>query len=287
MRIRPIVAALAGALVLSTATTPAMAGAFLDHHTLRFEIRGNNVPLAAQNLTLSDGQPGGVLYALTLSLGLDIFGIGNLRIDTDPYAHWAIELINPLDTPLNMQFTLSMPTTRMKSDEWQAAASLMATLNDLDHDGAWLLPTVPTTTGLPGAPTVMQLMDAGVSLKIPMSTLVYFGGAPTDALGEEGLSATADGSASRTWGSSQPVLPEHSWIGPDVAWNTLSLQVGFQISPRDSLVLRAGIDITPAGAAGPGTAAPEPGTIGLTLAGLMLVARGLRRGTAARVADPS
>ena len=150
----------------------------------------------------------------------------------------------------------------------------MATITDLNGDGASLLPTVPTWNG---AAWANQIMDSGVALLIPGPTpgtiqRYNFGGPPSAPLGQEGLSALAGGSASRSWDSSEPMLPDHSWIGNAVAWNTLNLVVGFVISPHDSLVLRAGIDITPFGAP-----VPEPGTAMLTFAGLLLAVLGARR----------
>lgn len=268
MRVQRIAAALVCAVLLCGASFQA-AGA-LDHGNLRVNVQANGTTIVDEN------RPDFV-EALEEAFFLELqqaLGMGSVALDPDPYARWAITLTNPLDTPLNMLFTVSMPTTRMRSDEWQAANSLMATITDLNGDGASLLPTVPTWNG---AAWVNQIMDSGVALLIPGPTpgtiqRYYFGGAPSAPLGQEGLSALAGGSASRSWDSSEPMLPDHSWIGDDVAWNTLTLVVGFVISPHDSLVLRTGIDITPFGAP-----VPEPGTAMLTFAGLLLAALGARR----------
>ena len=118
MRVQRIAAALVCAVLLCGASFQAAAAAgSLDYVNLQVNVQADGITIVDIN------RPDFVaayLQGFALALG-QTYGTSLLAVNPDPYARWAITLTNPLDTPLNMVFTVSMPTTRMRSDEWQAA----------------------------------------------------------------------------------------------------------------------------------------------------------------------
>lgn len=183
-------------------------------------------------------------------------------VNSDPFIHVELTARNPYDAPLDVSFSLALPTVRLVSGEWRADASFEATLTDGNTDGASLAPRI-TDFDLGNTPN--RFVDTGVSLLF--GGLTYFGGPPVRLLGGPALVAGADASSTQSDASSAPTLPSTDWIGPDVAWNTMSLRVAFALSPGDTVTLSANYDITPVPAP-----IPEPGTWTLLLAGVAATA---------------
>lgn len=175
-------------------------------------------------------------------------------IDIDPWAQLTLEAHNPFASDAQITVSFAMPTIRMIDSQWRAAAHLSMTLTDGNGDGARAAP-------------LLQFMNTGVSLRV--GVLNYFGGPPVPQLGDAALLAAPGASASFEARSSAAALPSHAWIGPDVAWNAMSMQLAFSLSPGDQLTLQAGLEILPV---------PEPASSWLWLAGCAGLAAWVRRG---------
>lgn len=257
-----LVAAVAGGAAPATAQTPVPQIPVLDYTTGTVSISVVS-PFSEQLHYSREPIPQrefGQEFVLAIFGGLDVFGVAATHADSDPAGRWTIRATNPLSEPIALRFALTIPTIRMRADAWRAEARLDATLGDGNGNGASLLPLLDTYFHDPLAPPVKQIMDTGVALVV--GTTTFFGGAPSEPLGMQGLVAAAGGEVSRSWSSSASMLPDHTWIGPDVAWNTLNLQVGFTLSAGDSVDISARFDITPI---------PEPQVWSLFGLGLLLV----------------
>lgn len=175
-------------------------------------------------------------------------------VNAEPYIHADLTVTNPYDAPLTVGFSLNLPTVRLFDNAWQARTTLEASVTDRNGDGATLTPDVHLFN--PGGPQ-KGFIDTGVSLAL--GTLVYLGGAPVPPIGTATLVAPAGDSASASDASPVALLPSTDFIGPDVAWNTMSLRIALVLSPGDSAAVGVRYDITPV---------PEPGESALLLTGL-------------------
>jgi hypothetical protein len=208
-----------------------------------------------------------VEISMTSSKGLVAFG--RLLVDVDPYASLHLRAENPFESEASFRYYVSMPTTRMIDDRWRAEATLVAALADGNGDGAAARPDVMVIDPAnPFSRPQARFMDTGVSLVVGTSS--FLGGPPVVPLGDAPLLASAGGLERLDARSGAAMLPDHDWIGPDVAWNTLYLTVAFKLSPHDRLELDARIDISEI------RPVPEPATwaMWLTGAGGLLAWRG-------------
>lgn len=187
-------------------------------------------------------------------------------VNAEPYIHANLAVTNPYDAPLTVDFNINLPTVRLFDNAWEARTTLEASVTDGNGDGATLAPNV--TLFEPGG-AQEALIDTGISLVV--GTLAYMGGPPVPQLGTTALAAPAGQSATVSDASPVALLPSTEFIGPDVAWNTMSLRIAFVVSPGDSAAIGVHYDITPV---------PEPAVSAMLVAGLGLLgvvaARGRR-----------
>lgn len=179
-------------------------------------------------------------------------------VNAEPYIHANLAVTNPYDAPMTVDFSINLPTVRLFDDAWQARTTLEASVTDGNGDGATLAPGV----SLLGPGGVQKaLIDTGISLGV--GTLTYFGGPPVPQIGTATLVAAGGQSASVSDASPVALLPSTDFIGPDVAWNMMSLRIAFVVSPGDSAAIGVHYDITPV---------PEPSVAVMLVAGLAMVA---------------
>lgn len=220
------------------------------------------------------------LYSVTQqALGAHVFAVGFadpiltflVHLHSDPYVHATLTAQNPSNDVLSIDFSINVPTVRLFADApWHVATSFSARLEDRNGNGASMTPTVATFPD-PVGPAVYRLMETSVTLGI--GTLVYFGGPPVPDLGSMVTLTPPAATLDYADAASGATLPPTDWIGPDVAWNMMSLHVAFDLSPGDRVVIQANYDIMPV---------PEPVPAGMMLLGCALLAWRLRTGDGAR-----
>lgn len=188
-------------------------------------------------------------------------------LHSDPYAHATLTAQNPSNDVLSIDFSINVPTVRLFADDaWHVTASFNAQLEDRNGDGASVTPRVATFPN-PLGPAVYRLMETSVTLGV--GSLVYFGGPPVPDLGGMITLTPPAPTFDYEVASSGAALPPTDWIGPDVAWNMMSLHVAFDLSPGDRVVIQANYDISPV---------PEPAPALMLVLGCALLAWRLRTG---------
>ena len=246
---------------------------------LVLDILQGRADATARLASVAYGLPAPLLYDAALysvtqqAIGGQVFAIGFADpvltllafLHADPYAHVTLKVQNPSVDVLSVDFSINVPTVRLFADDaWHIDTRFTAQLEDRNGDGASMTPKVATYPNPLGS-AVYRLMETSVTLGV--GSLVYFGGPPVPDLGGVVTLASPNPMLAYEVAASGETLPATDWIGPDVAWNMMSLHVAFDLSPGDRVVIQANYDITPV---------PEPAPALMLVIGIVLLARRLR-----------
>lgn len=186
-----------------------------------------------------------------------------LLLYSDPYIHYRLGLENLTDEPLRVAMDVRLPTMALSAPDFVASESLSIDLTDLNGDGATLTPALPHfVTALDGMliPAGERIQESFAIIESGISTLgpSLTGGVSPDSV----IDSAGGGSPTVTFNSGLLNFPSydeftanipnfHSPFPPGVPWNSLVLQVSFDLSAHDRVFLTGGIDVLPAGSAVP------------------------------------